>query len=71
MSALSHDLRLAGRLFLKSPLFTAVVVTTLAIGIGLHTAVFSAVDALLVRPLPGTRAPPDFSGIITIVTPTV
>ena len=52
-----RDIRLAWRLFLKNPAFTAVVVVTLALGIGLNTAVFSAVDALLLRPLPGVRAP--------------
>ncbi len=52
-----RDLRLAWRMFVKNPAFTAVVVVTLALGIGLNTAVFSAVDALLLRPLPGVRAP--------------
>jgi len=52
-----NDLRFALRMFVKNPFFTAMVVGTLAIGIGLNTAVFSAIDALLLRPLPGVRAP--------------
>jgi predicted permease len=57
MSALTHDLRLARRMLVKNPVFTAVVIITLALGIGLNTAVFSAIDALLLRPLQGVRAP--------------
>src|ERR1019366_18914 len=52
-----RDLRLAWRLFIKNPAFTAIVVTTLALGIGLNSAGFSAVGALLLRPRPGVRAP--------------
>ena len=57
MGSLLNDLKLARRLLVKSPLFTAVVVVTLAVGIGLNTAVFSTVDALLLRPLQGVPAP--------------
>src|SRR3984893_4116127 len=52
MHTLCQDLQYAWRMLRKNMMLTLVIVASLAIGIGANAAIFSVVDALLLRPLP-------------------
>jgi len=52
MYSVAHDFKLGARLLWKAPGFTAIALLALGLGMGATTAIFSVVDAVLLRPLP-------------------
>lgn len=61
------DLRFGFRTMRRSPVFTAVVVLTLALGIGANTTIFTVINTLLLNPLP-VQKPPELVAVATVDT---
>jgi predicted permease len=66
MSTVLQDLKLGFRMLVKNPGFTVVAVLTLALGVGACTTVFSWVDGVLLRPLPGVENPGQLASFETV-----
>jgi putative ABC transport system permease protein len=64
LNTLGHDLVYGFRILAKKPLFTLVIALSLAVGIGLNTAMFTLMNAILLRPLPF----PDSEQLVTLVS---
>ena len=79
MNGFGQDLKVACRVFWKSPAFAAIVVLTLALGSGVNTAIFTLLDQVMLRALPVARpdrlvvlhAPGPFSGWSEVNSDTV
>ena len=67
MQAIRQDVRYAIRTLVKAPVFTLIAVVTLALGIGANTAIFTLVNALLLKPLP--FAQPDELMMVHLLMP--
>jgi len=57
LETLAHDLRFAVRMLRRSPVFTVVAIAIISLGCGAVTTIFSGINAVVLRPLPGTADP--------------
>ena len=65
LERLGRDLRYGWRTLRKSPVFTTMAVLSLALGIGANATIFSVINAILLRPLPGVERPSELFSLNT------
>ena len=59
------DVRFGARLLRRAPAFTAVAMLVIALGIGANTAIFSVINSVLLRPMPGVESPGELTAVYT------
>ncbi len=57
LETFAHDLRFAVRMLRRSPVFTVIAIAIISLGSGAVTTIFSGINAVVLRPLPGTTDP--------------
>ncbi len=65
MQTMWQDLRYGARMLVRNPGFTLIAVITLALGIGANTTIFSFINGLVLRPIPGVREPKRLVAVYT------
>jgi len=71
LDEITRDVRYGLRVLRRAPVTSALAVVSVALGIGANTAIFSLLNALLLRPVSGVRAPHELAGIDTVLPSTI
>src|ERR1700734_4345853 len=64
MNSIWQDLRYSFRMIAKAPAYAAIVIVTLALGIGANTTIFSWINSALLNPVPGLAKPNEILSLV-------